>query len=776
MEIIRSLVATGGADLGHADLAHILPELSVAYGPPPQLPVDADGARARLFGAVIDLVRANSGRQPVLVVLEDLHRSDVTSLELLRLAVEGLGSEPVLFLATTRDTDPEVWRQVHEILGSGDIVKLAPLNLDDIAEYLSNELGQAPELETVRAVAELTECNAFNLTQIAPLLHGNERAALPSSVGASIRKRLESLSPDASWLLEVAATLGTTFSLTALGRCSGFSPSVAITALDEASNARLVLWESPSDSAAFAHQLLQKAMYERIPTGQRAVLHGQVARTLGGSTDPDNPVNLGLTAYHYVQAVPAGFADQAITTSRAAATSSSAIQANAEAVRYLKDALGVFDAVGSDDEHLRLDLLTDLAHVTVALGRRADAHALMESVVEPAMALGYGDLVSRALLGWPADWLPAGDVDSDILEQTLSLLPQGDGRRPALLAMQALLGRHHDAPEWPAVAAQAWVEAEAGNDPVMMADVLSRLGAFGPSDQIGTRLIELGTALGDHRYVANGWRDLGYQRFEGRDAAGAEAAFLEQMRHADLLGAPLPMADARWRLAGLAVNRGDDEAANGLMAEASALEQEDRDRAPRLVGPGLTLLMTRNAGRWADLGFLAGPDSPLESMPGATTLRTALALIGLAVGQPERARVALAQPPIRPFFTGPGQWRLAAAGTADLALCVADSDVMKAMCRALDQAEAPLAVIPATTGIYAHRDEIIGRCAVALGDTAEGLVRLERARTAYTGLGAVPLGERIDALIALVTSGDLSDDLPQRCAALAIASRLPAAP
>ncbi len=776
MEIIRSLVSSGGADLNQAELVHIVPELSIAFGPAPRLPADPEVARNKLFAAVIDLVRHIANRLPVVVVLEDLHRSDATSLDLLRAAIEPLSSSPVLFVATTRDSDPEVWREIHEILGTGTLVKLAPLDVADVTTYLTHELGRAPEDETVRAVAELTGCNAFNLTQIAPLLKGNEKASLPSSVGASIRKRLEALSPDATWVLEVAATLGTTFSLAALGRSSGFSGSAAITALDEAVNARLVLWESPSDSVAFAHQLLQKAMYERIPTGRRAVLHGQVARTLATMTDQDDAAHQGMTAYHYVQAVPAGFADEAIATSRRAAELASAMHAHIEAVRYLQDALDVFGSMDSGDEGTRLNLIADLGHAQLALGRRDDGFASLESMVWSAMKLGDGDLAARAILGWPIDWVPSSEISAQLFDQLLSLIPKGSQRLPGLLALKSIFWRYLDNPGWRALAVQAWEEAVTLGNPAAQAEVLSRIADVGLGAEIGSTLIELGQELGDDGYAATGWRDLGRYRLDAGDGAGAAAAFEKQLEMADAVGAPLPRADARWRLAGLAVNRGETDVANTWMAEAAELEQQGRDRRPRLVGIGLQMAMARNEGRLSDLAFLATVEFDAAAQLGMAALRPAVALLGLAGGSPDLARGVLLDPPSRPFLGGELHWRLAAASTADMALCLADEGAMRLMAASLREASVPVATIPASTALYAHLDEIIGRLSVALGDPEDGITRLQNALDFYRGLGATPLIERTEAVLEIADSADLSGELSSRSIALARAARLPVLP
>jgi class 3 adenylate cyclase len=776
MEIIRSLVATGGIGSDHAELVHIVPELATDLGPAPRLPSDPEVARNKLFGAVIDVIRQTSSLQPIAIILEDLHRADATSLDLLRAAADALGTNPVLFVATARDTETEVMRELHEILGLGTLVKLSPLAADAVATYLANELGHIPEEATVRAVVELTESNAFNLTQIAPLLRGNERAALPGSVGASIRKRLESLSPDATWILEVAATLGTTFSLAMLGPSSGLSGSAAITALDEAANARLVLWDSPSDTAAFAHQLLQKAMYERIPAGRRAVLHGQVARTMVAKKHPDDPVEQGLTAFHYVQAVPAGFAADAIDSSRRAAEMASAMHAHREAARYLQDALNVFPALEGGEELTRLALIAGLGHAELAIGKRVDGFETLDSMMEPAMALGAGDLAAQALLSWPADWVPSGAINDQLFDRLLALLPPGHSKRPVPLALKSILWRYRDNPNWKVVAEQAWDEAVALQDDAAMAEVLSRVSEVGPKAEMGTALIELGQKLGDEGYLATGWRDLGRRRLEAGDGAGAESAFAEQCRLADEVGAPLPKADARWRLAGLAINRGDVDSATVLMAEANDLEELGRDKRPRLVGIGLQVLMARNAGRIADFAFLASMDALVEGQYGLAAVRSLIALLGLAGGSPDLARALLSDPPSRPFLGGELHWRLAAAGTADMALCLADEDGLRTTRAALRQAPKPVAMLPGSTALYAHFDEIIGRADVALGDTTEGVARLQSALSFYKGLDAGPLMERTQAVLDVALSADLSPDLGERATALALAAWLPALP
>jgi hypothetical protein len=83
-------------------------------------------------------------------------------------------------------------------------------------------------------------------------------------------------------------------------------------------------------------------------------------------------------------------------------------------------------------------------------------------------------------------------------------------------------------------------------------------------------------------------------------------------------------------------------------------------------------------------------------------------------------------------------------------------------------------MLPGSTALYAHFDEIIGRADVALGDTTEGVARLQSALSFYKGLDAGPLMERTQAVLDVALSADLSPDLGERATALALAAWLPA--
>jgi predicted ATPase len=89
--------------VGAADLAEIIPELrELSPDLPRPLSADAEGLRFRLFDAVTTLLRAEAGAKPIVLILEDLHAADASSLLLLRFVAQTLNDTPLQIIATTR--------------------------------------------------------------------------------------------------------------------------------------------------------------------------------------------------------------------------------------------------------------------------------------------------------------------------------------------------------------------------------------------------------------------------------------------------------------------------------------------------------------------------------------------------------------------------------------------------------------------------------------------------------------------------------------------------
>ena len=444
--------------------------------------------------------------------------------------------------------------------------------------YLAVFSGESPDAATIHAVMTLTEGNPFNLTQIAPLVHDRGAAALPTSVRSSIRTRVNALSADANWLLEVASVFGNAFDLDVLSRAAGLSRSQSASALDEATAARLLEWDGRSPRAEFSHQLLQGAIYERVAIGRRAVVHGQIARALEAVVPGDDLSSCSEKAYHFVQALPAGFGNEALEYSRRAARIAASAHAHEEAAQHLRNAVDAWALLANATEQTRLELMGELSSQEIAVGRRAEGWFYMEQTIEPALELGEVELAATTALGWMSEWAPASPRSDDILERILEALPPHSELRPQIRALLAVWRFFQDDPEYRRTADLAWREAQATRNAAITTKVFSLIGFYDQQGFAGEQLIRLGEDLGDSGYIGLGWRNVGRARLDRGDSTGASEAFSMAVTLADSVGAPLPRADARWRLAGIAVNQGNENGARKWMAEAATFEARRRRR------------------------------------------------------------------------------------------------------------------------------------------------------------------------------------------------------
>jgi len=777
MEIVRSLVSSGMTS-APAMLGHIIPDLVEASDPPPHLPDDPDSARAMLFHAVSDLLIEAAARVPQIAVFEDMHRCDSTSLALFQHVVETTVDHRVLLLVTIRDVgeDSDAVKNTLSVLGEHLVVKLGPIGQDDVASYLAIASGKDPDASTIRAVMTLTEGNLFNLTQIAPLVHDRGAAALPSSVHSSIRNRINALSADAIWLLEVASVFGHAFDLDLLSRAAGLSRSQSASALDEATAARLLEWDGRAQRAEFSHQLLQGAIYERVAIGRRAVVHGQIARALEAVLPGDDLSSCSERAYHFVQALPAGFGNEALENSRRAARMAASAHAHEEAAQHLRNALEAWAFLANAKEQTRLELMGELSSQEIAVGRRAEGWSYMEQTIEPALELGEVELAATTALGWMSEWAPTSAHSDDILERILGALPPHSELRPQIRALLAVWQSFLDDPEYRRTADVAWKEAQATRNVAITTKVFSLISFYAPHDFPGEQLIRLGEDLGDAGYVSLGWRNVGRARLDRGDSTGASEAFLMAARLADRVGAPLPRADARWRLAGIAVNQGDRNGARKWMAEAAAFEARGNAAAPRLVDSALEFVLARNACRMAELvPFISIAEETAIATPLLPVIEPLLAMVALAGGETDKAKRVLSALPARPFLGGRGYWELASCAAAELALGLSDMDAIAQLDASLRVGLDRTVYLPGGSAIFALVSETAAMLALTRGSVGTARQLLGVALDRYTSLGALPLMRRVNAVIDLVESNGLPNDGPGRAHAIATAAGLPVA-
>jgi DNA-binding CsgD family transcriptional regulator/tetratricopeptide (TPR) repeat protein len=438
---LRAALGTGGGEL-----TRLLPDLPLRAGElPPPFNADPDTERHRLHTAVTDLLAGISRRRPVLLVLEDAHWADAPTLLLLRHLARAAGNARLLLLASFRDTEADLPETLSDTLAdlrrSDDVVRLRlpGLSGEEVAEFVRRtargELDTGvPEL--ARAISDLTAGNAFLVcelwralaeTQAVEIVDGSIRLTrslldlgTPESVREVVSQRLARLAPRTGDLLELAATAGAEFELDLVRRAAGLGEPELVPALDEAVRSGMVE-ELPGRTLAygFTHELVRRALYDRLSALRRAELHLRVGEALEAAEGRSGRALADL-AHHFTAAAPFGGARRGVEFNLLAARAAAAGLAFDEAAVRLRTALGL----GIEAPRERAEAFLELGTACHRGGKALDALEAFTTAAGIARELGDAELLARAAIGYEeACWRP-GIADQgavELLEEAATL-------------------------------------------------------------------------------------------------------------------------------------------------------------------------------------------------------------------------------------------------------------------------------------------------------------------------------------------------------------------
>lgn len=432
------------------ELARLLPSLAAVAGElRTGLPGDPDAERLRLHLAITDLLASASRRSPLLFVLEDVHWADGPTLLLLRHLVRAGGDARMLLLATCRDPDAGAAEELSDVLvdlaraeGVGR-VRLGGLTGDEIADFVRRASGADPGDGLVEALVDLTDGNAFLLTElwrelcdtaslgeqngVLRLTRPADDLGTPDSVRAVVGQRLVRLAATTTAALETAAVSGVEFELDTLRRAAGLGEGALLDAVDEAERSGLLI-AVPARRLVFrfAHELVRRSVIDRLSAARRAELHLRVAEALEGARPaPGDRSRLAVLAHHFAAAAPIGGRERAIEYNLLAARAATAALALDEAVERLQTAL----ALDIPDPSERAVANLELGDACHRAGRSVEALEAFERTAELARWLGDSDLLARAAIGFEeACWRPGIHESSSVqlLEEAAAALPEED--------------------------------------------------------------------------------------------------------------------------------------------------------------------------------------------------------------------------------------------------------------------------------------------------------------------------------------------------------------
>jgi predicted ATPase len=400
------------ANLGSsaADLARIVPTLRYRLQGSPPAPVDPEEDRWRLLQAATDLLHRAGAKQPLLVVLEDLHDADRGTLDMLLYLARNLHGARILVVGTYRDVAVDrahplsaALAELHRASNAARI-QLHGMSTEEVHRLLTETSQQTVPQPFAELVQRQTEGNPLFVRETlrfvieAGLVEQRDGALrrvgdqslagrIPEGLRDAVGKRLSRLSEDTNRVLSVASVLGREFQLDVLSRVLAGPDEELETALEEASAAGIIEEQSAvvaTITYRFSHAFFRQTLYDEIVAPRRNRLHQQVARALEEVHRARLEEHAAELAEHYAFSSEAVDSAKAVRYSELAARRATEVFAYSEAARHLERALLVQELSDSEGQARRCDLLLALGE---ALWPAGETERVIARVAPDALTL-----------------------------------------------------------------------------------------------------------------------------------------------------------------------------------------------------------------------------------------------------------------------------------------------------------------------------------------------------------------------------------------------------
>jgi len=666
------------------ELARLVPELSERI---PDLPApltsDPETERYRLFDAVASWLGAASDDPPLLLVLDDLQWAAKPTLLLLRHVLQSPDLRRLLVLGTYRDTelrhDHPLLEVVADLRRQGGVERLSLVGLDSsgVAAFMEQAAGHEldeDDIALVRAIHTETEGNPFFLREVFRHLsetgvverqegrwttrRGVEELGIPESVRDVIGRRLSRLSEESNQVLRVAAVMGAEFELPVLHAAGDLREETLLSALEEATHARLVT-EVSATRYRFSHALVRDTLYDQLTAARRVSLHRRVAKAIevvhAGAVDDHLPA----LAHHWAKAsAPVTDTTRAVEYAQRAGDRALAQLAHDEAARYYGSGLELLDAGGADPgDARRLQLLIGRGEAQRRAGDPGYRQTLLDAA-HLAEAVGDAPALARAALANTLGYMwTAFAVDTDriaVLESAIAAVGREDpALRARLLATLGLeLAWQPDPTRRVALCQEALQIAGTLDDPATLAHVLlardytitdpgnvaERFGAT-------TELLMIAEQLGDPVVTSRALSLRVKVAIELADVAEAERSLTRNEALVADLGQPSLAYFVLHHRASLAVLHGDPDVEQRLSAAdelGRTIAQGSTLGAPEIFSWVRLFWLRIEQGRVGETsGFWRAMYAGLGGTAAPGFLRAVYAHICLEEGEPEVADGAL---------------------------------------------------------------------------------------------------------------------------------------
>jgi tetratricopeptide (TPR) repeat protein len=623
----RGMLAELGA--GAAYLAQLVPDLRADEAEPEQRSLHGEQARFLLFDAAAQVLRAATKREPLVLVLDDLHAADVSSLLMLEFLARDLRHEGVLAVGTYRDVEVRERHELLEVMSrlarESRRIPVRGLAQTEVGRLIEAAAESAPSTEVVNAVYDATGGNPFFVDEVTRLIAAEGMPAhtrlpsplpIPDEVREAIRRRVGALGDDVGEILTLAAVLGHDFTTRELEVLYELPGERIIEVLEEARRHRLV--DGTAGRYRFAHGLVRETLYDDLAPRHAVELHRKIGEALERLHSDDPVPVLTKLAHHFVRAAPGGDVSKAVAYATRAGDQAGEQLAYDEAATLYETALQALDRLDHPPGDERCELLLRLGDARWRAGHAESAREVFGQAADTAERLGLPALLGRAALGFGGQVVAfeTGLVDPvqiELFERALARLPEADDslrtKVAARLAGALTFTREQDRKRELARGAVD-MSRRLGDEATLARVLMATHPALWEPDNLDDRLaqtaevIELSYRVGDLRLAAEGhdWRFTHLIEAGEREAADRELESLDGL--AEKLGEPWH----KWVVLGF---RGVLSALEGRFDEGEAIglrafELGDRAgiKTAAEIFSGQILILRREQGRLDEIAEL----------------------------------------------------------------------------------------------------------------------------------------------------------------------------
>lgn len=472
---------------------------------------DVAGATLRRFEAIVRYLTDAARTTPVVVLLDNLHRADTSSLRLLAHLAESVPASRLLLAVSYRSNEAAALPETLAALARAGMtrIELEGLNTQETQALASAVLQQEVGKRTAEGLWARTEGNPFFLRELIKVLADEGRldrpgtAPVPAPVREVVLRRISRLPETAAGLLSVAAVAGRDFDIEVVAEAASAEIETALEVLDTAVEAGLVTEDQERLGwFRFTHALAAETLYQTTGRLRRARLHRQVG-TAAVRAWAGNAEMAAEIARHWVLAaeLDPSVAAQAAGYAAEAARIADGRPVPDEATALWRQAVAAADLADKEDLD-RHPLLIGLGASLYRAGHPDEALPVFVQAMEELLAAqeAGGDLDASRLAGTAVtlvselSWCPVdrGDVGKrlvEVFERARSRVTEPVHR--ALVLSCLAVARHHDGdPEGGAeLSDEALALAQVATDDEALAQVLHlRAAVLNGPDHLAQRL------------------------------------------------------------------------------------------------------------------------------------------------------------------------------------------------------------------------------------------------------------------------------------------------